>query len=148
MKRVTSASTSGRPYTIFLQVGDIFVLDYVPWGNAILKKDGKIECQHGELECTLNTVEACALHYYPAEYASINDTCISMCVFVCVCVRMFVCRAQFWPFLHCLDKSEDPTLDKAQQCFKQLSYNWTAVDTCLHSDLGYKSVIITSLSHS
>lgn len=50
-----------------LQIGDIFTLNYVPWGNAVLDKDGKIECQHGKLECTLNTVEACALHYYPSE---------------------------------------------------------------------------------
>lgn len=53
--------------SLYLQVGDIFVLDYVPWGNAVLEKDGTIECQHGKLECTLNTVEACALHYYPNE---------------------------------------------------------------------------------
>ena len=53
-----------------------------------------------------------------------------------------MCRTQFWPFLHCLDKSESPTLKIAEKCFKQLSYNWTAVDTCLNSDMGYKSVII------
>ena len=50
-----------------LQIGDIFTLNYVPWGNAELRPDGKIECQHGELECTLNTVEACMLYYHPTE---------------------------------------------------------------------------------
>lgn len=54
-------------FLFFPKVGDIFTLNYVPWGNAELKKDGSIECQHGKLECTLNTVEACALHYYPTE---------------------------------------------------------------------------------
>jgi interferon gamma-inducible protein 30 len=49
------------------EIGDIFTLNYVPWGNAVLLKDGTIECQHGKLECTLNTVEACALHYYPSK---------------------------------------------------------------------------------
>ena len=50
----------------------------------------------------------------------------------------FLRREEFWPFLHCLDESDDLTLEIAENCFKQLSYNWTAVDECLHSDLGYK----------
>ncbi|CAI8014765.1 Gamma-interferon-responsive lysosomal thiol protein [Geodia barretti] len=95
------------------EIGSIFTLNYVPWGNAILKNDGTIECQHGKLECTLNTVEACTLYYYKTE-------------------------TEFWPFLHCLDEKIAPTLDGAQQCFSQLSYNWTAVDACLNSEQGYK----------
>ena len=46
------------------KVGDIFTLHYVPWGNAILKKDGKFECQHGKMECVMNQIEACVLYYY------------------------------------------------------------------------------------
>jgi len=38
---------------------------YVPWGNAKEKSFGRIECQHGEVECEMNTVSACVLHYYP-----------------------------------------------------------------------------------
>ena len=47
-----------------LQIPNIFSLHYAPWGNAKLV-DGKFECQHGAMECTMNTVQACALHYYP-----------------------------------------------------------------------------------
>ena len=48
-----------------MQIGDIFELKYVPWGNAKLLSGGKFECQHGEMECLINTVDACVLHYYP-----------------------------------------------------------------------------------
>lgn len=51
-----------------LQIPDIFTLKYVPWGNAILKRDGEIECQHGKTECVMNTVMACVLHYYPDQW--------------------------------------------------------------------------------
>ena len=47
-----------------LQVGSIFNLHYVPWGNAKIV-DGAFDCQHGAMECTINTVEACALYYQP-----------------------------------------------------------------------------------
>ena len=32
--------------------------------NAKISSDGKFDCQHGEMECTMNTVQACALNYY------------------------------------------------------------------------------------
>ena len=64
------------------QVPDIFTLTYVPWGNAQILPDGKFECQHGEMECIMNTVHACVLYYYP-------DRCV--CVCVCACVRVCVC---------------------------------------------------------
>ncbi|KAL5716519.1 hypothetical protein ACHQM5_018197 [Ranunculus cassubicifolius] len=38
-------------------------LKLIPYGNAKLA-DGKILCQHGE-ECTLNMLEACAIHAWP-----------------------------------------------------------------------------------
>ena len=50
---------------ILLQVGTIFDLLYVPWGNARLLSDGSFLCQHGKMECIINTVDACVLHYYP-----------------------------------------------------------------------------------
>ena len=51
-------------YMYIVQVPDIFTLHYAPLGNAKMV-DGKLECQHGPMECTMNTVEACALYYYP-----------------------------------------------------------------------------------
>lgn len=47
-----------------LQVPDIFTLNFVPWGNAKIDSSGEFQCQHGEMECVMNTVEACALNYY------------------------------------------------------------------------------------
>ena len=51
----------------FLQIPTIFKLHYVPWGNAKIVDD-EFECQHGKMECIMNTVEGCALHYYPNMY--------------------------------------------------------------------------------
>ena len=51
----------------FAQIPNIFVLNYVPWGNAKLESPGVIDCQHGPMECIMNTVMACVLHYYPSQ---------------------------------------------------------------------------------
>ncbi|CAN8257445.1 unnamed protein product [Cochlearia groenlandica] len=40
-------------------------LHLVPWGNTITRSDGAIICQHGEAECKLNTIHACAINAYP-----------------------------------------------------------------------------------
>ncbi|XP_027337621.1 gamma-interferon-responsive lysosomal thiol protein [Abrus precatorius] len=40
-------------------------LRMVPWGNAWIAPDGTLVCQHGEDECFLNTIEACAITIYP-----------------------------------------------------------------------------------
>jgi hypothetical protein len=72
-----------------LQVPNIFTLHYAPWGNAKLVDD-KFECQHGPMECTMNTVEACALNYYPNMYVMQivgyhnNNTEMSCCRMVTV----------------------------------------------------------------
>ena len=47
-----------------VQVPDIFTLHYVPLGNAKMV-NSKLECLNGPMECTMNTIEACALYYYP-----------------------------------------------------------------------------------
>lgn len=41
-------------------VGDIMDLKLVPYGN-VHRLDGRMVCQHGEEECRLNKLEACAL---------------------------------------------------------------------------------------
>ncbi|KAL6645751.1 hypothetical protein ACP70R_017359 [Stipagrostis hirtigluma subsp. patula] len=40
-------------------------LALVPYGNARVANDGTISCQHGQYECFLNTVEACAIDAWP-----------------------------------------------------------------------------------
>ncbi|PNS99241.1 hypothetical protein POPTR_016G122200v4 [Populus trichocarpa] len=43
----------------------ILNLRLVPWGNAILDSNNTIECQHGEDECYLNIIQACAINLWP-----------------------------------------------------------------------------------
>jgi interferon, gamma-inducible protein 30 len=45
-------------------VGDIMNVTLVPFGNARFQ-DGKLECQHGADECTVNSFEQCAITLYP-----------------------------------------------------------------------------------
>ena len=74
--------------TLQLQVPSIFMLHYAPWGNAKLV-DSKFECQHGPMECTMNTVQACALNYYPNMYVGmVTEPISTVCVCVCVCVLL------------------------------------------------------------
>ncbi|KAJ3699540.1 hypothetical protein LUZ61_003245 [Rhynchospora tenuis] len=40
-------------------------LDLIPYGNARVASNGTITCQHGEYECLLNTIEACAIDAWP-----------------------------------------------------------------------------------
>ncbi|XVE62078.1 hypothetical protein DITRI_Ditri06bG0090400 [Diplodiscus trichospermus] len=40
-------------------------LRLVPWGNAVMQRDGTFVCQHGPDECLLNAVEACTITIYP-----------------------------------------------------------------------------------
>ncbi|KAE9610855.1 hypothetical protein Lal_00031501 [Lupinus albus] len=42
-------------------------LRMIPWGNAWLSPDATIVCQHGDDECFLNTIQACAITIYPKE---------------------------------------------------------------------------------
>lgn len=43
----------------------IIDLNLVPFGNARIGYNNTIDCQHGPLECLLNTVEACAINVWP-----------------------------------------------------------------------------------
>ena len=54
-------------FMFVLQIPSIFTLNYVPWGNAVIK-GGSFDCQHGTMECTINTIDACVIHYYPNQY--------------------------------------------------------------------------------
>ncbi|KAF3331800.1 gamma-interferon-inducible lysosomal thiol reductase isoform X1 [Carex littledalei] len=40
-------------------------LELIPYGNARIRSNGTITCQHGKYECLLNTVEACAIDAWP-----------------------------------------------------------------------------------
>ncbi|XP_002528051.2 gamma-interferon-responsive lysosomal thiol protein [Ricinus communis] len=40
-------------------------LQLFPWGNAVLQPNNTVVCQHGEDECYLNTIHACAINLWP-----------------------------------------------------------------------------------
>ncbi|XP_058198794.1 gamma-interferon-responsive lysosomal thiol protein isoform X2 [Rhododendron vialii] len=40
-------------------------LHLVPWGNAKIHGNNTFDCQHGPMECLLNTIEACAISVWP-----------------------------------------------------------------------------------
>ncbi|XP_021289031.1 gamma-interferon-inducible lysosomal thiol reductase [Herrania umbratica] len=40
-------------------------LRLVPWGNAVMQRDGSFVCQHGPDECVLNAIDACTITIYP-----------------------------------------------------------------------------------
>ncbi|KAJ7964241.1 gamma-interferon-inducible lysosomal thiol reductase-like [Quillaja saponaria] len=52
---------------IFLdeQLISIVDLKLIPYGNARIGPNNTITCQHGQFECLLNTVEACAIKIWP-----------------------------------------------------------------------------------
>eukprot|EP00731_Ephydatia_muelleri_P010327 Em0005g913a len=96
----------------FQEIPSIFTLNYVPWGNAVIK-GGSFDCQHGTMECTINTIDACVIHYYP------NQT-------------------DFWPFVECMVEKgafQDPT--DAQNCAEKLSLKWDLIQPCYTGLMGH-----------
>jgi len=66
------------------------------------------------MECTINTVEACVIHYYPEQ-------------------------SQFWPFIHCMDShGESQDLDVAKQCADTNNMDWSTIDACTTGSLGHQ----------
>ncbi|KAJ1416262.1 Gamma interferon inducible lysosomal thiol reductase GILT [Sesbania bispinosa] len=74
-RRCSSASSKGDGGSNFIvnhlvrlfQTGLISIVNLrmVPWGNAWIAPDATVICQHGDDECLLNTIEACAITIYP-----------------------------------------------------------------------------------
>ncbi|EOY07102.1 Gamma interferon responsive lysosomal thiol reductase family protein, putative [Theobroma cacao] len=46
-------------------LNSIVNLRLVPWGNAVMQRDGNFVCQHGPDECVLNAIDACTITIYP-----------------------------------------------------------------------------------
>ncbi|XP_050226686.1 gamma-interferon-responsive lysosomal thiol protein-like isoform X2 [Mercurialis annua] len=56
-----------KPLAEMFQTDLISIVDLqlIPWGNANLNPNNTITCQHGEDECYLNTIHACAINIWP-----------------------------------------------------------------------------------
>ncbi|XP_065190046.1 uncharacterized protein LOC135820917 [Sycon ciliatum] len=94
------------------ELSSIMTLDFVPWGNAKLVNN-RFECQHGPIECVMNTIEACVMHY---------NKDISV----------------WWPYVVCTEAhGYKQTIKTAEQCAKESNIEWQQVYECHGSDLGH-----------
>ncbi|KAF5821680.1 putative gamma interferon inducible lysosomal thiol reductase GILT [Helianthus annuus] len=93
---------------------DIVDLKLSPYGNAKISSNGTIVCQHGEWECKLNTVGACAINTWP----NVND---------------------HFKFIHCVESlSDDGKYREWKTCFKKLKLDPKQVTECFTGELGHK----------
>ncbi|CAF2261220.1 hypothetical protein BRARA_H02941 [Brassica rapa] len=84
-----------------------------PWGNTYLRPDNVTDlCQHGAVECFLDTVEACAIDAWP----KLSD---------------------HFPFIYCVESlvTEDK-YDKWETCYEKLNLSSKPVSDCLGSGHG------------
>ncbi|XP_071717996.1 gamma-interferon-responsive lysosomal thiol protein-like [Rutidosis leptorrhynchoides] len=102
-------------YKIF-ENGLISIVDLKlsPYGNANIGPNGTIICQHGEWECKLNTVEACAIYAWP----TVSD---------------------HFPFIHCVESLNfEDKYTEWETCFKKLNLDPKPVTDCYTSGIGHK----------
>lgn len=89
-------------------------LRLVPYGNAKIKTNDTITCQHGPAECLLNTVEACAINVWPE-------------------------LSEHFPFIYCVeDLVYEGKYTEWLQCFDKLSLDSEPVLDCYNSGYGHK----------
>ncbi|GAA0155934.1 reductase [Lithospermum erythrorhizon] len=87
-------------------------LKLIPYGNAKVSTNGTILCQHGEYECLLNTVEACAIDAWP-------DV------------------TEHFPFIYCVENLVyQGDYLQWETCFETLGLNDKPIDDCFKSEKG------------
>ncbi|CAL1368793.1 unnamed protein product [Linum trigynum] len=85
-----------------------------PWGNAKIRSNGTFVCQHGEAECLLNTVEACAIHAWPK-------------------------LEKNFPFIYCVEeKVHEGKYREWESCFGELALDPKPIQDCYSSGYGEK----------
>jgi len=85
-----------------------------PYGNAKIGSNGTIVCQHGEWECVLNTVEACAIHAWPV----VSD---------------------HFPFIYCVESlTAVGKYAEWETCFQKLNLDPKPVTDCYNSGFGHE----------
>ncbi|GFP84237.1 gamma-interferon-inducible lysosomal thiol reductase [Phtheirospermum japonicum] len=87
-------------------------LKLIPYGNAKIKPNSTITCQHGPWECLLNTVESCAIDAWP----DVKD---------------------HFPFIYCVESLVyEHNYTYWETCFEKLGLDASPVTRCLNSDRG------------
>ncbi|XP_058110392.1 gamma-interferon-responsive lysosomal thiol protein isoform X2 [Magnolia sinica] len=93
---------------------DIVDLNLVPYGNARLKSNHTITCQHGPNECLLNTIEACAIYAWP----DLN---------------------KHFAFIYCVESLVvEHKYSKWESCFEKTGLDSQSVADCFNSGYGEK----------
>ncbi|PKI51445.1 hypothetical protein CRG98_028156 [Punica granatum] len=95
-------------------------LRLVPWGNARVNRSTKaVLCQHGERECYLNTIHACAIQSWPDQKTHFE-------------------------FISCIEAKAFEEYDSGSRetiwktCCKQLELDTSLISKCYNSGLGTK----------
>ncbi|KAJ8751264.1 hypothetical protein K2173_016445 [Erythroxylum novogranatense] len=100
---------------LFKDDGDLLSavdLRLFPWGNAKIIGNDTFVCQHGPWECLLNTVEACAIHFWP----KLED---------------------HFPFIYCVeDLVYNRKYPEWETCFKILNLDPEPITKCYKSGQG------------
>ncbi|XP_067824721.1 gamma-interferon-inducible lysosomal thiol reductase [Heptranchias perlo] len=104
-------------FPTWLMLSNIMNVTLVPYGNAEERNEsGKwiFSCQHGELECTGNMIEACLMH-------TLQDP------------------SRYFPIIFCME-SADNVVAAAELCLQVYEPNvsWTTIENCIKGDLGNK----------
>ncbi|XP_019178638.1 PREDICTED: gamma-interferon-inducible lysosomal thiol reductase-like [Ipomoea nil] len=87
-------------------------LSFIPYGNAKIGPNATITCQHGEYECLLNTVEACAIDAWPD-------------------------LSEHFPFIYCVENLVyEGKYTAWETCFANLGMDPTPVTDCSASGRG------------
>ncbi|XP_058769037.1 gamma-interferon-responsive lysosomal thiol protein-like [Vicia villosa] len=87
-------------------------LKLVPWGNAKLRDNSTIVCQHGEDECLLDTVEGCAIDTWPQPN-------------------------KHFPFIYCVENlAHQGRRTEWESCYEKLGLDSSAVNDCYRSEHG------------
>ncbi|XP_056648159.1 gamma-interferon-inducible lysosomal thiol reductase-like [Diorhabda sublineata] len=89
------------------------LIDLIPYGNAeyVINDDGSVEfdCQHGERECLLNRIHACAINQ--------NTT-----------------QAKMIGFIYCsIDSSKQDALEVARECSNEIGLSFDDINSCVYS---------------
>lgn len=92
----------------------IVKINLYPYGNVDeTERDNEFnfECQHGGLECALNTIECCVKHIY-------NKT------------------EKLVPFVYCV--ADEYSIPGAEECANEQDLDWKNIAECYKGDLGKK----------
>ncbi|KAL3518023.1 hypothetical protein ACH5RR_020612 [Cinchona calisaya] len=91
---------------------EIINLKLIPYGNAKIRPNSTIACQHGPYECWLNTIEACAIDVWPDVNAH-------------------------FPFIYCVEKLiYEGKKTEWETCFEKLGLDQKPVRDCYENGRG------------